>query len=148
MIENFFIEFFITIRSNLHIFFDDLRELKYFDHCLISIFEKILKKIMKIDINQITFNINLELYETFLKLDNQNEINNHYYYNCSNSDDLNFLLLNKDQFLRDFFRNYKNENLIINHEKYFNQNNENNYNTSNFSIIDDQNLHSSDLSIY
>lgn len=125
-IEKFLIEFFISIRPNLDIFHDPKWELKYFDYSLISIFEDILSKFKKNTIEQITYIINIKLYESYIKLQKKPDNTNlSHSYNITSSPNFSFLILSKEQFLRDFFKYAENENLITRLENSFYRNKDN-----------------------
>jgi hypothetical protein len=122
-IEKFLIEFFISIRPNIDIFFDPTREIKYFDYSLISIIEDILSKFKKNSIEQIIYIINLKLYENFIKLPKKSDTttisNSH---NNNNTPNFTFLILNKEHFLREYFKYAENENLMTKLESSFYRN--------------------------
>jgi hypothetical protein len=122
-IEKFLVEFFISIRPNIDIFFDPTREIKYFDYSLISIIEDILSKFKKNSIEQILYIINLKLYENFIKLPKKSDTTTiSHSYNNNNTPNFTFLILNKEHFLREYFKHAENENLMTKLESSFYRN--------------------------
>lgn len=141
-IERFFIEFFISIRSNNDIFYDSNHELKYFDYSIITSINDILINHKQQVSNTVGFEslinkINNKLHENYQNMNSngadqpQNESKNDEQLkiielnkNDKEPNTSNFLLINKENILKELFK-YKEIQSILNKSEFEIENIEN-----------------------